>query len=154
MEYPKLTYSGNNILLSEAILKANRLLSNTEFYEKIKSIHHFDNANGYTGEQIVKEMLYIESVVVYEYKKRWTSTTAITQDQIGVNMLKLNRYSDHKRNIASITNTLIHEFIHAVDWKTNQKWDYTHRTQYAENPPISAPYVIGEIAEKYYLELQ
>ena len=49
---------------------------------------------------------------------------------------------------ADITNTVIHEMVHYVDWCINNRWDYTHNGQGSEEPASSAPYVIGEIAEQ------
>lgn len=147
-QYPQLHYSGTNPQITEAVLETNKLLRNPDFYAKIDSIKGFDNTQ-YSGARIISEMKAIETIEVSEYHKRYTKTTAKTQTSIRMNTAKLERYTDPLKNLASLVNTLIHETIHAVDWTSNMKWDYTHRTQYEERPPVSAPYVIGAIAEDF-----
>ena len=142
----QLHYSGTNQKIIKAISEANKILSNEEFYKRIESIQKFDNTS-YTGQQIVKEMKAIKTIEVTEYYKKHTKTNAKTQTEICMNTAKLDRYSDELKNLASLVNTLIHESVHAVDWLTNKHWDYTHKGQKEEIPPISAPYIIGAIAE-------
>jgi hypothetical protein len=81
-----------------------------------------------------------DTIQVTEYSKRWTKCLAKTQTEICVNTAKLDRSN------SSITNTIIHEMVHYVDWDTNHRWDYTHYGQGSEDPAASAPYVIGMIA--------
>lgn len=123
----QLQYSGNNQKIIEAVAEANRILNDPEFYRKVDSIKSFDNTL-FSGKQILSEMNAVKTVEVTEYFKKLTRANARTQLQIQMNTAKLNR------SLASITNTLIHESIHAVDWITNKRWDYTHRSQYEENP--------------------
>ena len=137
----QLHYGGKDTRIILAVKEANKILQNQEFTNLVNQIEKFDNTQ-YSGKQILSEMSTIQFVEVTEFYKSHTKTTAKTQNRISINKAKLNR------SLASITNTLIHECIHAVDWLTNKKWDYTHRTQHVENPPISAPYVIGSIAQK------
>lgn len=137
----RIKYSGSNQKIIEAVSEANKILNNPAFYSSVDSIKKFDNTS-FTGQQIINEMNAVKTVEVGEYFKRLTKATAKTQSQIRINAAKLNR------SLASRVNTLIHESIHATDWLTNKNWDYTHRTQYEEDPPVSAPYVIGAIAER------
>ena len=138
----QLHYAGKNATIISAVNEANFILSNEAFYHSIDSINSFDNTT-LNGRQISAEMKQSRVVEVTEYYKKHTRTNAKTQTKLKLNTAKLNR------SLASITSTLIHETIHAVDWAVNGEWDYTHRTQYVENPPISAPYVIGELAERF-----
>lgn len=144
----QLVYYGKKQKIIAAVAKANEILNNSEFYGLVNKIETFDNTT-FSGAQIIKEMKSIKTVEVVEYYKRNTKTNAKTSTKIRLNTAKLNRYLDPKENLASITKTLIHESIHAVDWLNNQTWDYTHRTQKQEKPPISAPYVIGEIGRDF-----
>lgn len=66
---------------------------------------------------------------------------AKTVATIKINTTKLNR--SHQ----SITNTVIHEFVHAVDWRTNKKWGYSHAGNSPDGQDYTAPWVIGAIAE-------
>jgi hypothetical protein len=136
----QLNYSGSNIKIIESVKKANEILADTGFYNQVNAIREFDNTV-YSGHQILAEMKSIKTVEITEYFKRHTRTTAKTQTKISINTAKLNR------SLASIVNTLVHESIHAADWLVNRHWNYTHKTQYEEIPPISAPYIIGSIAE-------
>ena len=136
----QLHYSGTNQKIIEAVAEANKILASSDFLNRIDTIQKFDNTT-YNGHQIISEMKSVNTVEVSEYFKRHTRTNAKTKTQIRINTAKLNR------SLASIVNTLIHESIHATDWLVNKHWDYTHRTQYQEMPPISAPYVIGAMAE-------
>jgi hypothetical protein len=140
-QHVQLHYSGSKPKIIEAVTEANRILLSEEFYTQLNNIQKFDNTT-YSGNQIAKEMNAIKTIEVTEYHKRFTKANAKTQTEIKMNTAKL------ERTLASRTNTLIHETIHAIDWLTNNQWDYTHRTQYEEIPPVSAPSVIGALAEK------
>jgi hypothetical protein len=142
----KLYYSGKNAEIKAAVNDANKLLSNPAFYARINAISKFDNTS-YSGSQISEEMQNCDSIEVTDYYKLRSKTNAKTQNKIKMNKAKLNR------SRSSIVNTLIHETIHAIDWRINKKWDYTHRTQYEEKPPVSAPYVIAELAERFQMAL-
>lgn len=137
----QLHYAGNNQKIIAAVESANKILLSEVFYSELNAIQKFDNTL-FTGNDIVKEMQQVKLIEITEYHKKLTRATARTQDNISINTAKLNRDNP------DIVNTLIHETIHATDWNINHKWDYTHRTQYEEIPPVSAPYVIGAIAER------
>lgn len=137
----QLEYAGTQKKIQEAVVEANKLLKNQKFYDTLAKIQTFDNTT-YSGKQIIEEMNKIKSLKVIEYKDTNTKFTALTLTEIKLNTAKLNR------SIPKIAATLVHETIHGVDWATNKHWDYTHKTQHRENPPISAPYIIGTIAEK------
>jgi hypothetical protein len=145
---PQLHYEGSNHIITEAIAEANKILSNPDFCQQLEGITSFDNTT-FSGKQIADQMKSMGTVDVIEYYKRHTRTNAKTATKISLNTAKLQRYSDHAKNLATITNTLIHEFVHATDWTINKRWDYTHRTQYQEQPPVSTPYIIGALAEKF-----
>lgn len=139
---PVLVYNGKNIKIADAVICANRILQSKEFYSRIKLYSHFDNSP-MSGEWVSIEIFACnDTIQVTEYSKRWTKCLAKTQTEICVNTAKLDRSN------ASITNTIIHEMVHYVDWDTNHRWDYTHYGQGSEDPPASAPYVIGMIAEQ------
>lgn len=140
----QLRYEGVEKEIRDAVYEANKLLSNPAFYKSVNAIQTFDNTQ-YSGAMIVTEMNAIKTINVTEYYKKRSKTNAKTQTEIRINTARLNRH------LSSIVNTLIHETIHAVDWLSNSKWDYTHKSQKEEIPPISAPYMIGTIAEKMIL---
>jgi hypothetical protein len=41
----------------------------------------------------------------------------------------------------------LHETIHAVDWWSNEKWDYTHDGNSENGQDNTAQWIIGAIAE-------
>jgi len=137
----QLRYPHSNAKIIAAVTEANRILADELFYLRIDSIRSFDNTT-YTGRGITNEMRAIQTIEVGEFYKAHTKTTAKTLTKIRLNTGRLNR------SLAAITKTLIHETVHAVDWNTDKRWNYTHRTQHEEKPPVSAPYIIGAIAEK------
>ena len=140
--YGQIMYSGTNETITRAVGDANQIISNPQFISKIEAIGSFDNTH-YSGSQIVQEMKNIKNVQLIEYYKKHTRANATTGKVISINTAKLDR------PLPSIINTIIHEYIHSVDLLTNNKWDYTHKKQKEENPPISAPWVIGKLSEDY-----
>lgn len=143
---PVLKYEGNNIKIADAVICANRVIQTRDFYSRIRLYVTFDNS-AMSGEWVANEILSCnDTILVTEYCKKMTKCNAKTQTEICINTAKLDRDN------ASITNTVIHELVHYVDWDLNHRWDYTHDGQGTEDPPVSAPYVIGEIAEKMTLE--
>ncbi|NCI46510.1 hypothetical protein [Sediminibacterium soli] len=138
---PKLKYEGNNRSLTNAILEANRILSDEVFYQKLEQINSFDNSV-YSGRQIAAEFTaFPREITVTTFWRPWSRSNAGTLDKISVNTAKLNR------SLASITNTLVHETVHAVDYLTNNQFDYTHHDNNPNGEANTAPWVIGELAE-------
>lgn len=139
---PVLVYNGKNVKIADAIICANKVIQSREFYLNIRGYASFDNS-AYSGEWVANDILRCnDTIIVTEYCKKLTRCNAKTQTEICVNTAKLNRTN------AEITNTLVHEMVHYVDWAINHVWDFTHDGQGSEDPPASAPYVIGEIAER------
>ena len=54
----QLQYSGDNHKIIAAVITANKILTNPEFYNRIDSIQKFDNTV-YTGKQIIRELNYV-----------------------------------------------------------------------------------------------
>lgn len=140
-QYVQLRYDGVNHEIRKAVAKANEILVSREFDDSLKAISSFDNT-AFTGLQISEKMKELCVLRVTEYYKKCTMTTAKTMVEIKINTAKLNG------DLPSVTNTLVHETINGIDW-LNQKWDFTHWTHKVENLPISAPYVIGQLAERF-----
>lgn len=135
----QLQYSGNNPKVVAAVAEANKILANQDFYKKIDSVLSFDNST-YSGLQVANEMRSVHQTVrVEDYWKPFSKANAKTQTKICINTANL------KRSTASITNTLIHETVHYVDWSINRNWDYTHNGQRATGQGNTAPWVIATI---------
>lgn len=141
----QLHYSGKNKKIIAAVEEANNILRNAEFYKKIDSVMRFDNST-YSGLQVSNEIKNLNRIIeVDDYWKPIAIANARTVTVIELNTAKLKR--SHK----SITNTVIHETVHAVDYWVNKKWDYTHDGNSPDGQDKTAPWVIGEIAENMIL---
>lgn len=139
--YTQLNYIGNNKKVKLAIAEANKILSNPDFYKQIEAVNKFDFTD-YNGKQIADEIHSLnKAIIVKNYWVPFSKTKAKTLSEISINTATLNR------PVSSIVNTLIHETVHAVDWLTNNDWDYTHDGQKADGQENTAPWVIGDIAE-------
>lgn len=137
----KLHYSGNKNSIINAVAEANKILADPGFYKRIDNIQKFDNST-YSGLQVANEMRSLNRTIeVSEYWNPFSKSNASTIAIIKINTAKL------RRNLASITNTVIHESVHAVDWWTNNKWEYTHDGNSPNGQDKTAPWVIGAIAE-------
>jgi hypothetical protein len=140
-QFVQLKYEGKNKKIKFALAEANRILANTAFYESVKNIEKFDFTT-FSGDKIANEMKSINKVIKVEgYWNPFSKANAKTQDIVQVNTAKLNR------SWKSIINTLVHETVHAVDWHTNNNFDYTHNGQSPDGQDKTAPWVIGQIAE-------
>ncbi len=142
---PQLKYDGKNEQLIEAIIIANRILLSPEFYTEIEKINKFNDTKdtSYNGQKISNEFKSLKNTITVKTIWRpFSARNAFTQTKIKINRLNLDR------SLSSIVNTLIHETVHFVDFQINEEFEYTHLSQYAENPSVSAPYIIGEIAQK------
>ena len=136
-----LRYQGGNATIIQAVDNANKIFNNPLFYSKLDTIKHFDNST-YSGLQISSEIRKLNRVVevtTYWNPLGWANAKTVTT--VRLNTAKLNR------NLASVTNTVVHESTHAVDWWTNQRWDYTHDGNSPDGQDKTAPWVIGAIAE-------
>ncbi|PQJ08955.1 hypothetical protein CJD36_021335 [Flavipsychrobacter stenotrophus] len=137
----QLHYSGNNKKIAFAVEAANKILRDPSFYNRIDTIARFDNSE-YSGHRIVNEFQKLGRVIeVTDYWRPIAWANAKTVTKIKINSAKL------RRSHSSITNTLIHETVHAVDWITNGEWNYTHSGNSPEGQSATAPWIIGSIAE-------
>jgi SprT-like family len=84
-------------------------------------------------------------------KDPYRNTTAITSTGAPF-VIKLNTNLLPHRKEKQVVNTLLHEFVHNVDyhWDGDRRADYTHEGPYPDDPPEnqdSAPYWIGNEGE-------
>ncbi|MCR8556993.1 hypothetical protein KXD93_05040 [Mucilaginibacter sp. BJC16-A38] len=136
----ELAYNGNNAKLVTVVQAANRILADPAFFNQVSALPVFAYST-YNGAQVAAEMQGIgQPIQVDTYWNPLSGATAKTETEININTAKLNRPN------ASIVNTLVHESVHYTDWAVNGEWDYTDRNVF-EDPPVSAPYTIGALAE-------
>ena len=141
----KINYKGNYEQVRLAVEDANEVLYSNEFYELIEQYKNFK-----CTEKTSKEIASILKLTTLEvevkiYKPRWRYSKVLgyfvksRPKNIFLNSRKLYR------NTSSITNTIIHEYVHAVDNHfDNSGIDFGHNCDTFKN---TAPYTIGNIAE-------
>ncbi|MFT5519627.1 MAG: hypothetical protein ACI9IA_000210 [Enterobacterales bacterium] len=131
--------------LNLAIERANHIVSSDEFYDGIIVKDSFDMATC-KGSHIVNQMRDFKMAVnvkVY-FPKFYFSRALGFYDRrepfdINLNRRKLNR------SVNSLTNTLIHEWVHMVDYFDNFH-SYGHGDNKRQGKENTAPYFIGLMA--------
>lgn len=136
----QISYNGNNAMLRQAVPIANQILQAPQFYQQIAAMPVFAYST-FNGAQVAAVMQDITQPARLEsYWWPFSRVTAKTKTEININAAKLGR------GIPSVVNTLVHESVHYSDWASNLDFLFTDRNAY-ENPPVSAPYKIGALAE-------
>lgn len=139
----RIVYSGKNSKLKTATKRANEVLRDEGFYAEIKN-------RTYTH-TVAKPKSIALSIKNYNFavtvKTYWNPVGfALAKfkhndpDSIYINTGKL------KRTTNSVVNTLIHEYVHAVD-HFDKLLEYGHGGNSNIGKEFSAPYQIGSIAE-------
>ncbi len=128
------------------IEKANKVLSNPEFYMKIRSKSGFDmsTASGADIADTMKLMVGIKTLTVKTYYKRYSRANAYFEpwnpSYIYINTAKTNR-SD-----GSGAATVVHEWVHMVD-KFDGIHSYGHGDNSSKGKQNTAPYWIDNVAQ-------
>ncbi len=142
----RIVYKGKKTVLSKAVKEANRLLNDSTFYKNIRSVSSFDSTN-YSVAQISREIQTFQGEIqIRSYWNPLGTANAKTLEKISVNTSKLNRYKDPLKNHKDVVNTLIHEYVHAVDYHLDGTFNYSHDFN-SEGQENTAPWKIGSIAE-------
>lgn len=152
----KIVYEGQYASVIEAVKYTNTLAENEEFWASITKEDAFDNTS-YKPADIASLMRGKETpAVVVDWRPGWfqrlryRKTNALV-DPSSPNRIKLNTRR-LRRSIGSIVNTLVHEFLHTVDFTEDGSGhaEYTHRGQSSVGNENTAPYWIGTLAEKFH----
>lgn len=143
----RITYNGNIEIISDAIQDANFILENEEFHITLSAKNSFDSSNA--SGKIISDLIKTSTVVaiVETYKPipvpPWSRANAYTKqsepNKIFLNRRKLNR------SIESIAATLVHEYIHLVDFE-NSNYNFGHGDNSSTNKEDTAPYWIDILA--------
>ncbi|ESU28676.1 hypothetical protein FLJC2902T_12670 [Flavobacterium limnosediminis JC2902] len=136
-------YKGTNEKLIRCLAIAERILNGALFYSKIESVESFSGTSVSSSKIASDLKSFRETVTVEGYWNIFGLANAKTgsSELIKINTAKL------RRSEGSIVNTIIHEYVHAVDYKDGIL-DYTHSDNInrgEENK--TAPWLIGKIAE-------
>jgi hypothetical protein len=141
----KINYKGNYEQVKIAVEDANEILYSKEFYELINKREDF-NCTEKKPKEISKILQETDlEIEVKTYKPKWKHSKVLgyfvksKPRNVFLNVRKLNRQT------SSITNTIIHEYVHAVDNHfDNSVINFGHSCGTFKN---TAPYIIGNIAE-------
>ena len=145
--YINLVYNGNNENVTKAVQKADEILNTKYFYDEIRKIEKFDNSK-LTGQEIADRMEKAnQKVTVVRKIKPIANASTTTSDKIKISRSLFGKNFAGKFDINTAVNTLIHETVHAVDF-LNTGNEFTHDGNSPVGQENTAPWVIGDIAEK------
>jgi hypothetical protein len=141
----RINYKGNYSQIITAVEDANDVLNSEDFYQLISNHGDFncsDLSSKDISDIIKNSPLEIEVKI---YKPRWSYSKVLgyfiksKPNNVFLNSRKIYRNTD------SITNTIIHEYVHAVDNNHNTNAiEFGHTCESFAN---TAPYIIGSYAE-------
>ena len=142
----RINYKGNYSQIITAVEDANDILNSEDFYNLISKHGDFYCAPDFSSEDISNIIKNSKlEVEVKIYKPRWKFSKVLgyfvksKPNKIFLNSRKIYRDTN------SITNTIIHEYVHAIDNNNNNKTiEFGHICDSFTN---TAPYVIGSYAE-------
>jgi hypothetical protein len=136
--------------LGLAIKLANQLLDGKRgFFREVSQVKAFDMSfnpetrKPYNGKEILYLLSQKVDIVVQKYKSwlLWSKATAYTMPGVPVIHLNERRLN---RSVASLVGTLLHECVHTVDPNLR----FSHGGNFEDGKSNTAPYKIGNIAEK------
>jgi hypothetical protein len=140
-----ITYNGSLNSVKEAVTAANQLLNNSQFYDDIRIHPSFDYTD--VSPSIIADLIQNSNVAMRVIMYRARSRRVYGYDDyrnpdiIHIN-IRRNAWSN-----GSLVNTMIHETVHAVD-NYNSQYGFGHGVNSSNNKGNSAPYWIGNLAEK------
>lgn len=138
----KINYTEDSGVISEAVKSANSILENKDFHEELSSIESFNNSNA--SGKIISELIKESSLEAYIelYSKTLTRANAYTiprkPKSIFLNNKRLNR------SIGSIAATLVHEYIHLLDFANEEYW-FGHSSNRRRGNGETAPHKIDNL---------
>lgn len=142
----KIDYTGTSGIVIEAVQKANDMLNNDFFHSKLSEKQSFDesNANGKIISELIKNSSILARIETYKSTWPWSKanayTTPLQPDLIYLNSRKLDDY-----NSTDLACTIIHEFIHLIDFESSTYF-FAHGSNYNLNKGNTAPYWIDNLA--------
>lgn len=144
----KINYTGDSEVISEAVQKANEILENVEFHKELSEKDSFDesNASGTIISKLIKSSKVKASVEIYKPKWLWSKANAYTRP-INPNLIYLNNRKIKKRDEIEWTATLIHEYIHLVDFESKEYY-FAHGSNDRRDKDNTAPYWIDNLVFK------
>ncbi len=145
-------YTGNKQKIIDAVDYVNDLFEDESFWLEISKKDLFDNASHSPSEIANLMKGKTDNVEVKLYRPQWPrdrNTNAYTSVRYP-NVLFMNS-KKLWRNIGSMVNTIVHEYVHSVDLTDGDpSIDYGHGSQSSVGKKNTAPYWIGNLAESNF----
>ncbi|MFE8598935.1 hypothetical protein [Archangium violaceum] len=136
----------------EAVAFANKLSFMEGFWQEIAEAEQFAYTT-VTPAAIAERMRACTDVVNILHVKKRPITTAVTDPGMPFTIY-VNTRRFHNRRVRDKVNTLVHEFVHNVDFfrdgAQSKRWNYTHWVEDHRDRPKTAPYWIGNLAERWW----
>lgn len=146
----KINYSGDNEIVLKAVEKANFVLENNDFHTELaaaQNIFDHSNVNGAVVSNLIKNTQIKATVEIYTSIWRWSRVNGYTIDN-GENKIFLNsRKLNEAANELNVAATLVHEFLHLVDFE-NDNFFFGHDGNRSAGNDNTAPYWIDTLTEK------
>jgi len=122
----KIKYTRNSRRLKETLNIVNELLNNDDFFTAIKECKSFDNSNLSAKEisDLISNYPIVVSVKTYWNILGFANAKVDSGKQIRVNIAK------HKGSLKTRVNTLMHEYVHCVDFGTKEQGQNLRFTHY------------------------
>ena len=140
-----ITYNGSIADITDAVVAANDLLKNAQFFNDIATHGHFDFTNTTPAviSGLMQNAVITMRVVPYRSINRrvFGYDDPNNPDLIHINLWR-NEWSK-----GGLVNTMLHESVHAVDNLT-PAYDFGHGDNSSVGKENSAPYWIGNRAEE------
>lgn len=146
----KISYTGKSDLILDAVEDANFILNSESFYQEIKKVNSFEFSN--TNGKIISELIRNSKIVAsLEFYKSlpippWSRANAYTKRKYPSTIF-LNKRKLWNRSPESIASTIIHEYIHLVDFESND-YEFGHGSNDNDGKSNTVPYFIDNIAYK------
>nr|WP_320000128.1 hypothetical protein [uncultured Draconibacterium sp.] len=148
----KVVYKGKNEKVNDCVEFINDLFEADFFLKSVADKDSFTHTE-YEPRKVAALMKDDENetvVKLYKSFNPWTRANAHVSPKFE-NTLFLNTRKLW-RNREDIINTIVHECVHVVDFSENGIIDFGHGDNYSKGKENSAPYWIGELAKKIYLD--
>lgn len=148
----KVVYKGKNEKVIDCVEFINDLFNADLFYTLISDKSSFTHTE-YQPEKVAKLMKEDKNqtiIKLYKSLNPWTRANAYVSPK-HKNTLFLNTRKLW-RNKEDMINTIVHECVHVVDFSENGKIDFGHGDNYSKGKDNAAPYWIGNLSKKLYLD--
>lgn len=130
----------------EAVKRANDIVFGkyrAEFFERIITVTKFTHTESSVPEVTETLWGFLDEVEAIGYNRFWSRAFGYYSggSKFYVNEAKLNRA------LNSVVNTVVHEWVHAGDG-SDKGQTFGHGDNYPGGKDMSAPYLIGSIAQE------